>query len=666
MLRNDNFIKIGIEQMSNGNSKISFKYFVIDFFLLIASFFVMNYLKRGTFALSLLYEHLLIVFLCFWLLVSLLTKKFQPESYAKYWRSMLVLARADIFVLFCISFWVVLLELHEFSRIQIFGTCGLLFFAEAVLFTPYYLLGGKPKVSVDAVRGIKQKNSYSLLVSDFFLLILAFFLVHYLKRGVFTLTYECEKFFLVILGLWAITMVMTRKFHRRHFETYFFAIAPCVKSVIFMAFIMTTLMFGLQMFSYSRLQIFGFLAVFLGMEMILWLVYFLYRKETVQDIESTQEVRSIMKQMHLYADTNHEDKKNIFYQPMKARMKEVYLKDQPQVFDFFNTALNLTGITRMETMILDTSEPMNFNLISLSHTRLMINMHKINDIRWMNRYFLQAHGMLVDGGYLAGRGDTVDGLMDRFRKKYPKYFREFFYCLHFIWARVIPKLDATKKMYFSLTKGKKRAVSRTEILGRLYFCGFKVIAEEYIDGVFYFIAQKVKTPSLDENPSYGPFVRFERIGFNGKLIYTYKFRTMYPYSEYLQEYVHEQNQLQEGGKFKDDFRVTGYGKIMRKLWLDELPMLYNWLKGDLQIVGVRPLSRHYLNLYDKDLQELRKKVKPGLVPPLRGYAEDTGGDHGLGEAIYQSLHGETVHDAMAVLLEVFLEYRGKEGTKCVD
>jgi hypothetical protein len=91
---------------------------------------------------------------------------------------------------------------------------------------------------------------------------------------------------------------------------------------------------------------------------------------------------------------------------------------------------------------------------------------------------------------------------------------------------------------------------------------------------------------------------------------------MYPYSEYLQEYVHEQNQLQEGGKFKDDFRVTGYGKVMRKLWLDELPMLYNWMKGDLQLVALRPLSRHYLNLYDKNLQELRKKVKPGLVPPF--------------------------------------------------
>mgnify|MGYP001767827551 CR=1 FL=1 len=383
-----------------------------------------------------------------------------------------------------------------------------------------------------------------------------------------------------------------------------------------MAFVMTTLIFGLRMFFYSRLQIFGFLAVFLGLEMILWLIYLSYHKETEHDIESVQAVRSIMKQEHLSINTNHEDRRSILFQPVKARMKEVYFKDEPRVFDFFNRGLNLSSIIRVETLILNTSEVMNFNLVSLAHTRLMINLHKINDIRWINRYFLQAHGMLMDGGYLAGRADTTDVLMRRFKKRYPKYFAELFYLNHFIWARVIPKLDMTKQIYFNITKGRRRAISRTEILGRLYFCGYKIVAEEYIDNVFYFIAQKVKTPSLDENPSYGPFVRFERVGAQGKLIYTHKLRTMHPYSEYLQDYVHEQNQLQEGGKFKDDFRITRYGKIFRKLWLDELPMLYNWLKGDLQLVGVRPLSRQYLNLYTSDLKELRKKVKPGLVPPF--------------------------------------------------
>jgi lipopolysaccharide/colanic/teichoic acid biosynthesis glycosyltransferase len=90
---------------------------------------------------------------------------------------------------------------------------------------------------------------------------------------------------------------------------------------------------------------------------------------------------------------------------------------------------------------------------------------------------------------------------------------------------------------------------------------------------------------------------------------------MHPYSEYLQDYVFRLNQLQEGGKFKNDFRVTQWGRIMRKLWLDELPMLYNLINGDLKLIGVRPLSKQYFSLYTPELQEKRKTVKPGLIPP---------------------------------------------------
>ena len=55
---------------------------------------------------------------------------------------------------------------------------------------------------------------------------------------------------------------------------------------------------------------------------------------------------------------------------------------------------------------------------------------------------------------------------------------------------------------------------------------------------------------------------------------------------------------------------------MRKFWIDELPMLYNLLKRDLKIVGVRPLSKAMFNLYNKKTQEKRIKTKPGLVPPF--------------------------------------------------
>jgi len=55
---------------------------------------------------------------------------------------------------------------------------------------------------------------------------------------------------------------------------------------------------------------------------------------------------------------------------------------------------------------------------------------------------------------------------------------------------------------------------------------------------------------------------------------------------------------------------------MRKYWIDELPMILNILKGEMKIVGVRPLSSHYFSLYSKELQEKRIKFKPGLLPPF--------------------------------------------------
>jgi lipopolysaccharide/colanic/teichoic acid biosynthesis glycosyltransferase len=74
--------------------------------------------------------------------------------------------------------------------------------------------------------------------------------------------------------------------------------------------------------------------------------------------------------------------------------------------------------------------------------------------------------------------------------------------------------------------------------------------------------------------------------------------------------------LEEGGKFKNDFRVTSWGRVLRKLWIDELPQFFNFFKGELGLVGVRALSEHYFSLYPPDVQELRLKTKPGLLPPF--------------------------------------------------
>ena len=145
---------------------------------------------------------------------------------------------------------------------------------------------------------------------------------------------------------------------------------------------------------------------------------------------------------------------------------------------------------------------------------------------------------------------------------------------------------------------------------------FEIIDQKSINHSLFFVAKKVKDPCYDQNPTYAPLISLNRIGQNGKIIKVHKLRTMHPFSEYLQEFVYNRNELQEGGKIKNDFRISPEGRIFRKFWIDEIPMLINIFKGEMKLVGVRPLSKHFYSLYDEDLQQKRIKNKPGFIPPF--------------------------------------------------
>lgn len=245
----------------------------------------------------------------------------------------------------------------------------------------------------------------------------------------------------------------------------------------------------------------------------------------------------------------------------------------------------------------------------------------LNNQRYLNRYIIKVNEKLETGGYFIGCFVTAKKRHDKYYTKgYPKWVARIRFSFDFLWHRICPKLMLTKKFYFFVNRSVKRALPRMEVLGRLYYCGFELYRELYVGENYFFVARKVKEPCNDQHPSYGPLIKLNRVGKDGKLIQVYKFRTMYAYSEYLQKEMYDSNKLDDGGKINDDFRISGWGAFLRRYWLDELPMFINVLKGEMCLVGVRPLSPHYYSLYSKELQEFRIKFKPGMLPPF--YADN--------------------------------------------
>lgn len=92
----------------------------------------------------------------------------------------------------------------------------------------------------------------------------------------------------------------------------------------------------------------------------------------------------------------------------------------------------------------------------------------------------------------------------------------------------------------------------------------------------------------------------QRPGLHGRPFFVFKFRTM----------TDERDET--GELLPDSIRLTKFGQLLRKLSLDELPQLLNVLKGDISLVGPRPLLMEYLELYDSE-QARRHEVRPGIT-----------------------------------------------------
>ena len=250
--------------------------------------------------------------------------------------------------------------------------------------------------------------------------------------------------------------------------------------------------------------------------------------------------------------------------------------------------------------------------------RTIVDLTLLNDAKGINRRFCMVNQKLPDDGRYVCCYRPQEYIKKKMLAKYPPGINWFIYSLYFFEKRVLPRLVLTSRLYYDINKGRKRMLSKTEVLGRLYYCGFEVDEIVPMGHIEYVFAHRHSQPYPQEQLKlYGPLIKLPRICKDKEIRYFYKMRTMHPYAEYIQKYVFDaRGGMDISDKSNDDWRITSWGKLMRKYWLDELPMIINWLKGDVKLVGVRPLSKTMFETYPEWLQEKRTKCKPGLIPPF--------------------------------------------------
>lgn len=169
-------------------------------------------------------------------------------------------------------------------------------------------------------------------------------------------------------------------------------------------------------------------------------------------------------------------------------------------------------------------------------------------------------------------------------------------------AKLVSKENNNKKIYYTIK--------------RILDVMLATIALIILSPFFLLIGIIIKLDSK------GPiFFTHNRIGKNGKPFKMYKFRTMYQNAqEMINNFTEEQmKEWKENYKLKNDPRITKIGNILRKTSLDELPQIWNIIKGDLSIIGPRPVIDEELEKYGSNKEKFLS-----ITPGLTGYWQANG------------------------------------------
>jgi len=443
-------------------------------------------------------------------------------------------------------------------------------------------------------------------------------------------------FVTVFVGSWLISIFLTDKYIHKYPQRYYtYILASHLKAAFIMALVLIILIYFISSsFEISR-TIYECFLIFVILDLIISLPNAKVNKGNEVLLPKTM---LIEKHEHL---TECESIGSLPMINSHKTLSKLKMKLENDIYDFVERIIlfNLGSNNKIE--IIGSNDKIEIiDDIELSENdqdkvAALIGNLSLNEVKRLNKYLAYTSNKTLIGGYLIVKYIPIENKRKVLRKRFSSIQYYLANTLHFFIYSILSKIPGFGKLYFSskmnwldklyisVAKGRNRNISKAEAWGRLSYFGFEVISELENNDLNFIVAKKVSEPIRSDKVSYYLVVKLEKVGLRGEMMYLHKIRTMFPFSEYLQKRIYNENGLASTGKFANDFRLTRFGKFLRKYWLDEIPQIFDWFRGEIKLVGMRATSKHFLSLYPKELYDMYIRIKPGLIPPI--FDENTNG-----------------------------------------
>ncbi|MBS3771935.1 MAG: hypothetical protein KGY69_16910, partial [Bacteroidales bacterium] len=342
---------------------------------------------------------------------------------------------------------------------------------------------------------MKFRTRISLTFVDVTLLLVSFSLAVMLNPflGVEYFS-EFDPSLTIFILIWLITTSLSKKLDFRRFKNLSSLNMNIVVVNLIIGLVSLLLMFAFRSPQYFLFIVYGTLFGTTILELILASFYFsLIHAKTIHNGFAYNRNPSSM--MTSYSPVQEE-------KPVIIEEKESHSENKidhtlidevgQRMYQFIDSHIDLSNGSHI---VFSTTTQFNIDRLPDRHYSNLVNLKRINDIRHINKFFEAVNAKIPKNGIFIGCAETKEQRKQRILRKYSPGINIVYYILDFIVKRIFPKFYLTKNLYFFLTRGKNRVISRAEVLGRLYSCGFEISEEKFLNGHFYFVARKEKNPT---------------------------------------------------------------------------------------------------------------------------------------------------------------------------